>query len=601
MDEQQGEDNQQANSTPDENNEEHKDQTEDNSENSEQSNDNQENQGQSEEQSSDESENAENEPENNQGESSELAESSDSQEEKPVEESPDDSKVADAEGEASSGSGAIPVTVGVVAEAANEPEAEQTSEQVSFDPEPAPAVVEPQVFRPEEQKSDGPDDTNVSADPEEEKVEVDSMTTGQTSVSDQAPVASVVPDVIAETSVAAAANTVDSGISPTEPAMSATPSAAAKHSGRSAKKLVMMIGLPILILIVLGGAVLGGYAYYQINKPENVLLQAVAYSFDGLIRDEAAEVDSFVIEGDIKVTTGEESFPINIDLNAVLDLNGQNNEIGVSADFGLFKAGVDVGIFGEEAFVKVSGLELVGGLLLADSPEIAGLLGQVNDQWISIENSIIEQAGFSLSEGQQLTESERDQMTSAFMDHRFVEFVEELESGDVNGVDSHRYKARFNSEELKAWIQKVKDINGEAVGVDDALVEMVGQLGDAIDAADYDMEIWIGKSDKYIRRITATVRDNNTTIDIDLKMSQYNEVQAPTKPTDAISLGELILSITPLLESGGLDLGGLLESSGLVPQDTTPADATLESNSLLRPSSGSEFPSFTLGETDNNL
>jgi hypothetical protein len=211
-------------------------------------------------------------------------------------------------------------------------------------------------------------------------------------------------------------------------------------------------------------------------------------------------------------------------------------------------------------------------------------------------------SGIELNPSSELTDEEKSQITQAFMDHRFVKFIEAYESELVNEIDSHHYEVQIDTAELTNWANKVREIAGEKLGINDQVIEAVQELAQIIDSANYDLEMWIAKDTKTITRMKGEFSENNMTFDVDIYMTDYNQVEALVQPSDAIPVQDLILNLAPLLQS---DSGAGIE--GLFP--TAPNLQTTDGSELndfdaalgLPPISNDEFPSFTLGDTDSRL
>ncbi len=167
------------------------------------------------------------------------------------------------------------------------------------------------------------------------------------------------------------------------------------------KKRLLAAALSIVLLVGLGTGYV--FAFYIPNKPENVWKSAITNTgkaYDMLTeyatKNKAAK--SYKISGAYNL-----SGPFASNGSVTGEVAGQNSQL--SGDFAAsgLKVGFDVRTLkttGQtpDLYFKLTGLESLGGMLGAASPQLAAIVGDVNGQWFSVDHSIFDKAGVKSSD-----------------------------------------------------------------------------------------------------------------------------------------------------------------------------------------------------------
>jgi hypothetical protein len=178
----------------------------------------------------------------------------------------------------------------------------------------------------------------------------------------------------------------------------ATPVASGVGGGKSSKlkalfggKKPMIIGAAVLGVLLIGG---GAYYFGYYNNPDVILSQSLSNSGKGYTKlttylDDQSKLKYKGVTADGSYTLGSGS--IATDGKLSFNSDGDNTDTTVDVNAGSTRVGVDLrAIKGKttipDIYFKVKGLDSLGALL---GPDYASLLAGYNDQWITVDQSLL--------------------------------------------------------------------------------------------------------------------------------------------------------------------------------------------------------------------
>lgn len=186
--------------------------------------------------------------------------------------------------------------------------------------------------------------------------------------------------------------------------------------------------------------------------------------------------------------------------------------------------------FGDEIFVKFK-----------DFPDY-GFISKdmLTKNWITFNLKDYDQ---DLTEEKSLTENDQKTLNDFTKKNPILVIKEVMDEEKVNGFDSYRYKYEINKDNLKSFVRKIAELQGDSES--EFNDDFVNDLFDRITF--YDGEIYIDKDLKLPRKLSFAVRflvgdkekNDNLTIDSVWEFSKFNEENKIDKPDDAVPVQDL--------------------------------------------------------------
>jgi hypothetical protein len=289
--------------------------------------------------------------------------------------------------------------------------------------------------------------------------------------------------------------------------------------------------------VLLGGATVGAYfGYYVPNKPENILKKALVNTFSPDL------AKSVYMDGDFSFTDDSEDMTISGTLDGKADDEG-NVDVALTVDALVTTIKVDIRGVDGNYYVKVSGLTGLPELLgVADDPNVqayASLIDGIDDQWIEINKSLIEQFS-GVESGSELSEADIKKLTDIYRKHSFLKVKQTLPDEVIKGAESHHYQVVVDQAELQAAFQELKNANIKSLKVtQDEIDAFKDSLQDAgLDKHPFD--IWINKETKVINQFGFKVKDGESSVNFRISFFDFNKPVTVEKPEDARSVLEVL-------------------------------------------------------------
>ncbi len=339
----------------------------------------------------------------------------------------------------------------------------------------------------------------------------------------------------------------------------------------SGKKIAMILGITLLVLLLGGGSVFG-YFYYVSPTPTRALGFAAqkisTYQTGHYVAKLKAEFDRSGIIGDI-IPTPEGLTPPeglkpseNTQAEATLTIDGTFNrtdpiEQRSATTFSLKTtlAPVDLKLetrlIGTTLYAKVPELGFLADLIGGDT------FGFLPGDWVKLSKDDVVSLASDAPElqmvpgvqggglTQKLTKEQQDKVIQLFTNGNIITPTVELSKSEINGVRVHRYQVSINTENLKQVLSQTYEITtGQKI-----LPSQTQALGDLLTSFEItDAEIWVGVWDHMLHKIVFNVipRDEsmktmNAKLGVDISFDSFGtpvEVSSPISAKPFISILE---------------------------------------------------------------
>lgn len=330
-------------------------------------------------------------------------------------------------------------------------------------------------------------------------------------------------------------------------------------------KKTKLIALAAGLVIVLGGG--GAAAYYGVvvpNQPQTIVKQALTNTIN------QDNVKSAYFEGEIKLSGDDIEKTIS-----GITFEGARNDVGaidlkVSANTAVTKVNLDVRSTDSKTFyLKLSGLIGLEKLLALNTRDDSAyaavflpILTQVNDNWYSVDESLVNQAAGSgvslLNNENKISADDANEVGDIYKKHPFIQVTKELGDEKIHGVDSRHIQAIINKDELVAFIEEVKSNSNESLTLEQKDIDELKK----VDFTKYPFDLWISKSDKLITQISTNIEESGITYAFRVALFDVNKAVTVEKPANSQSVLELLGDLSPLMGGGGATDLPLEASSG---------------------------------------
>ena len=319
-----------------------------------------------------------------------------------------------------------------------------------------------------------------------------------------------------------------------------------KNSSKKSK-----LAVPIIAgIVLLSGVGAAAFNASIQNTPEKIWEDALQNTEEGF-ESFADTAENYDAKG-LKI---DGSFNLQSPLSADGQVTGALYEKNATVESSIGVAGLRVeseirsivaeGSDTPDLYVYLDGLDAVQGLLGAAQPEVGGIIEDINDQWIVIDRTLINQSLEQIEEETTINADsimlDRDDVSAisqvsstVIADYVFTtdlekaifQVADELGEEEFQGVDTYKYAVTLNKENLKAFLTAYKDalketqfdeyIVGASEG-DESFEDIIefDELMKSIDDLDTSKtvnEAWVDLDTRLIRniRITPTEQDPGT-------------------------------------------------------------------------------------------
>lgn len=221
--------------------------------------------------------------------------------------------------------------------------------------------------------------------------------------------------------------------------------------------------------------------------------------------------------------------------------------------------------------------------------EQAGVdLSFLEDQWVEVNmQELAEQLGvpaeeLAALEGTELTQEERDMVTTAFVDHTFLKLSGEGESEKIQGEATLKYDAQLDIVQLKAFLEAVKPVllarDVKEEDFNNMLETLENDYNAALEESNLETHVWVGKKDNNLYKVEMIISPKDETdiaelksITVALEIWDHNKAVEVETPEDAMTVQEVVGQL--IFEAGGAQID---ESAKDVQPDAEVAPTTEE-------------------------
>lgn len=359
------------------------------------------------------------------------------------------------------------------------------------------------------------------------------------------------PDAAAVVDNAAASQTSQPG-SPASPVASSMDSEAVQPpaspdavvdplpvSSPKRQKKGLLFGLIIAaVLLLLSGGAAASY-YYLVNKPENVLKQALANAMDTEKTKTLHFSGSATVEAEGGTEVGATYTGAVDNKSGAFDVSGKVDVVVANITFD-FRS-TDAKTF----YLRLGGLGGLPELLSSTVPEAAmyaPVISALNDQWVEINDSLLKEFDGSYESGI-LSDADIQKVTDAYLQYPFLTVSEVLADETVGGEDSHHYKLVIDAAKLKSFLSALKDAKLDSYKLDQNTLNRYNKAIDQAKLSKYPFEIWISKGSKMIKQFSFTYSAEGASLKARFTVDSYNQPVEVEKPKDTKSLMELLSEV----------------------------------------------------------
>lgn len=415
-----------------------------------------------------------------------------------------------------------------------------------MDPQKLPDANRPTPTNNPPSPSDAANDVSLS---EESSVAPGTVVVGGEPSFDSASSDNKVPTPSSEATPVPSPNPSEMNSTEPDPQMAAfmrgdAPNDAPPAQGK--KKIGLIIGIVIAVLLLLGGGVAAYFAFLKPN-PDKILQQALVNTFS---KD---KVTSVAFDGGVVVTDQESSLDVSFDFDGSTDQDGQFNMSAVLAIPTVEPMTLDMlSADGKDFYIRVGGLASVLPLLGADAATASyvPLLQTIDNQWYELGQETLSQfAGDTLpTTSTGLSDADRQKLADAYTQNAFLTVTETLEDQKVAGVDSYHYKVQVDGNKLKAFLSAIEadEVDLSSMGLTKPLVESLKNGIDSGDLANTPVDVWIAKDSQLFTQFVFTTTVDDVDMDVRLTFMDYNKpvmVEVPENPKPITELLAPFLSL----------------------------------------------------------
>ena len=395
-----------------------------------------------------------------------------------------------------------------------------------------------------------------------------SPTVAPTSPSYATPPAAPAPPGIVSSSFdpAASAAPVVGTVNPGTPMAAASPAIPPSKRRRLKPLLIAATGL----IVLLGGSAAAYYGVIVPNQPANVLKSAIINS---LQQDQVSLTSALNYQS----SGGSSSIPpLKLTIDSSRDTTAKTSDLTLGFSGYNVNLSLEARLINQNLYLKAGDLSSLAALLGKLSPSLASpantIAGDLSNQWVEVDSSILQQAGLSCVLNTNLTINQADVnvLSAAYAKNSFID-IQKTSDTTVNGQAAEQFNVTLDDNKAAGFIgglgdlSSVKSLNSCEPGAASALTKIKG------DNQKDPMTIWVSKADKRVIKLSLTgdasgnltnSSSKNTTQGTATFVTSLNYGNVSiTAPANAESVLDLYNKLAPTissLSSSGLNLSSLL-------------------------------------------
>ncbi len=298
------------------------------------------------------------------------------------------------------------------------------------------------------------------------------------------------------------------------------------------------------------------FAYkFLAPTPENILRDAAlnmqkarSFEFSGRITADVEDNEILNLQAllpkellnqlsDSRIAGASTSLQVALDFSGTVDSSEEKNpkgEIDLDISAGIFNVGLKAKVVDNVLYVNLDQI-----------PEISEEITKYRDTWIRIDPSAISKEyglGIDFTNNQpNLTPGQKEQISNLTKSTKFYSSVIELPRDVIDGMNMYRYALVLDKPVIKNYLEQVDQINKSAGGLSNSAINELDNLSFK------DIEVWIGKSDKMLHRLSLTISQVASSdslpagsLHILMNYSNYNNTSKIEVPTNAKDIEDVI-------------------------------------------------------------
>jgi hypothetical protein len=321
------------------------------------------------------------------------------------------------------------------------------------------------------------------------------------------------------------------------------------------KKSFKMAAIIAVVLLFLAGSAFAGLTYI-FPPPAKVLQQALtelnsiqSFDYSGKITvdisTESGDLFSFdtwlrklEINTDPRIA-GATNVQFGMDFSGTVDATdpaNPKNELNIDLNSSIISLGIDTKFVDQILYLKIDNI-----------PTFIPEASKYSDVWMKADLEEISEKygiGIDLQNGQpDLTDGQKNELEELMNNSNFFNGVTKLGSDSIDGVGMHHYALTIDKQALKNYLESINSIIASGGG-------FTGTTSDVFDFVEFDdVEVWIGKSDKRLHRISAKIYEKpsaaNTlpaagSVNFLINLRNFNNPSPIEAPTESKNILDVI-------------------------------------------------------------
>jgi len=321
------------------------------------------------------------------------------------------------------------------------------------------------------------------------------------------------------------------------------------------KKVKLFAAIAGLVVILAGGTAGAYFGVIAPNKPQRIVQDSLTNTVD------SQKTTSGKFEGEITCVSGDACKTFSTVLFKGASNDKSAFDVNIQVKTVITTVGLDLRSVGDKSlYLRLSGLEGLDKLIASyagvekaagnESAALAAayapLVNQLNNQWYTIDESLLKQAGTDVSlsgSDSNLSAEDTKKIGDAYKKHQFITVTKKLANEKIHGQDSYHIQAAIDKTKLKAFVSEVKNANIKNLGLETLAQSDIDSI-DKVDFSKYPLDLWVGKSDRKISQLATTISDKDNSVKIRLALYDYNKPVTVEKPAGAKSVMELISGLS---------------------------------------------------------
>lgn len=295
------------------------------------------------------------------------------------------------------------------------------------------------------------------------------------------------------------------------------------------------------VLILAGGSAAAYFTQVVPNRPDNVLLQALANSMNAKVTPQTFKGSLNSVDYQIAMSGGVGTNGA-YSLLADATINGETARIeSLSAD------GKSLYVRGNSIAALLSAPTTNADSLAQTMLDLyAPLLKQMDGQWYQFGSPV-----------KTMSKADAAKLAAIYREHTFLSISSIQKDEVVNGIDSYHYQVTIEKEALRNFLIALRNARIANFNVS---LDKLSLLNDTIRKADFikhPIDVWIGKDNKRIDQVAFNVNG----ISLQMSFSDFGKPYNVTAPTAAKPSSDIYRTVQAVKSDDALYQSGIMDGS----------------------------------------